>query len=264
LILDDIIAHKREELAAAKRQHNLADIQQAARAAPEPRGFGTALRQPGLSVIAEVKRKSPAKGVLNQDVDPAEQASTYAAAGASAVSVLTDQRFFDGSNADLQAVRERVALPLLRKDFTIDEYHVWEARAIGADAILLIVRALEQTQLIEFQALARELGMDVLVEVHNEPELQRAIDAKAAIIGINNRDLGTMKVDIGTTLRLRPIAPISVTLISESGIRTPEDVRTVMSAGIDGILVGEALMSAGDPGAALRAFLTAAKAEIPA
>ncbi|MFI5266271.1 MAG: indole-3-glycerol phosphate synthase TrpC [Chloroflexota bacterium] len=258
MILDDIIDNKRQELAEAKQHRPLADLKSEARSAPPTKGFAAALRQPGLSVIAEVKRKSPAKGVLNQTVDPAEQATLYAQAGARAISVLTDQRFFDGANADLQAVRKRIDLPLLRKDFTIDEYHVYEARAIGADAILLIVRALEQAQLADFQALAHELGMDVLVEVHNEAELERAARAGARIVGINNRDLSTMTVDVATTSRLRPLAPNDVTLVSESGIREPEDVRTVTVAGVDAILVGEALMSTGNPGATLRSFLEAA------
>jgi indole-3-glycerol phosphate synthase len=258
VILDDIVAHKREELAESKRRRSLADVRAASADAEPPRGFGAALRANGLSVIAEVKRKSPAKGVLNAAVDPAEQAAAYEGAGARAVSVLTDLRFFDGTNGDLQAVHGRVELPLLRKDFTIDEYHVYEARAIGADAILLIVRALEQTQLTEYQALAQELGMDVLVEVHEEGEVERAVAAGAAIIGINNRDLSTMTVDVATTARLRPQVPGGVTLVSESGIRLAEDVRAVAAAGIDAILVGEALMSAGDPGATLRSFLAAA------
>lgn len=258
MILDDIVAHKRQELAAAKLQQPLADVKARAASAPAPRQFGTALRQGGLSVIAEVKRKSPAKGVLNQAVDPAQQAGLYARAGARAVSVLTDQRFFDGANADLEMVRQKVALPLLRKDFTIDEYHVYEARAIGADAVLLIVRALDQAELTGFQALARELGMDALVEVHNESEIERALAAGSSLVGINNRDLATMAVDVAATVRLRPLIPTGVTLVSESGIRSPDDVRDVTGVGIDAILVGEALMSAGDPGATLRSFLTAA------
>jgi indole-3-glycerol phosphate synthase len=263
MILDDIVANKRQELAVAKRERPLGQLKAAAASAPPTRGFGAALRAPGLSVIAEVKRKSPAKGVLNQGVDPAEQAALYARAGARAVSVLTDARFFDGSNEDLEAVRAQIDLPILRKDFTIDEYHVYEARAIGADAILLIVRALDRAQLAGFQALAQELGLDALVEVHNEAELERAVEAKACIVGINNRDLGTMTVDVATTTRLRPLAPKGVTLVSESGIREPEDVRAVTSAGVDAILVGEALMSAGDPSTTLRSFLQAA-VEVPA
>jgi indole-3-glycerol phosphate synthase len=264
VILEDIIAHKREELAAAKRRRTLGELKQRAQEAAPARGFASALRQPGLSVIAEVKRKSPAKGVLNETVDPARQALVYAAAGARAISVLTDTRYFDGTNEDLNAVRSQVNLPVLRKDFTIDEYQVWEARAIGADAILLIVRALDQSQIVHLQELARELGMDALVEVHNEAELARALEARAEVVGMNNRDLGTMTVDLATTLRLRPLVPQGVTLVSESGIRTPEDVRTVSACGLDAILVGEALMSAGDPGETLRSFLAAAASEVPA
>ncbi len=258
MILDEIIAHKREELAARRREQPLGEIRARIKNAPPVRPFGAALRQPGLSVIAEVKRKSPAKGILNASVNPAGQAAAYAGAGARAVSVLTDSRFFDGTNEDLQAVRAGVELPLLRKDFTIDQYHVYEARTIGADAILLIVGALAQSQLEDFQALAHELDMAVLVEVHDEQELERALTARAQIIGINNRDLRTMAVDVATTARLRPLVPAGVTLVSESGIRSPEDVRTVTAAGVDAILVGEALMSAGDPRATLRSFLEAA------
>ena len=258
MILDDIVAHKGEELAAVRRLRPLADVIAAARDQSPPRGFGQALRQPGLSVIAEVKRKSPAKGVLNQAVDPAQQAGLYAQAGARAVSILTDQRYFDGTNADLEAVRRAVSLPLLRKDFTIDEYHVYEARSIGADAILLIVRALDQSQLTGLQALAWELGMDVLVEVHDAAEIERALAAGSAIVGINNRDLATMTVDLAATVRLRALIPASVTLVSESGIRGPEDVRTVTRVGVNAILVGEALMAAGDPAATLAGFLAAA------
>ncbi|HEX6512588.1 MAG TPA: indole-3-glycerol phosphate synthase TrpC [Chloroflexota bacterium] len=261
MILDDIIAQKRRELAQLKGAVN--EVKAAAKDAPKPRGFAAALRLPGLSIIAEVKRKSPANGVLNQDVDPAEQAAMYVGAGARAVSVLTDERFFGGSNADLQAVRGRVGLPLLRKDFTIDEFHVYQARAIGADAILLIVRALDQHQLAGYQALAQELGMDVLVEVHDESELERALAVGSRILGVNNRDLTTMTVDIRTTERLRPLAPRDAILVSESGIRSPQDVRAVAALGVDAILVGEALMSAGDPAATLRAFLEMA-AEVPA
>jgi indole-3-glycerol phosphate synthase len=258
VILDDIIANKRQELTAVRAARSLAEVKAAAAGAAPTRGFQAALTAPGLSVIAEVKRKSPAKDVLNASVDPVEQASIYARAGARAVSVLTDQRYFDGSNADLEAIRPRVDLPLLRKDFTIDEYHVYEARAIGADALLLIVRGLSQAQLIDYQALGQELGLDVLVEVHNEGELERAVEAKAAIIGINNRDLGTMTVDVATTARLRPLVPSGVTLVSESGMRGAEEIHTVVSAGVDAILVGEALMAAGDPAATLQGFLDAA------
>jgi indole-3-glycerol phosphate synthase len=258
MILDDIVANKRQELADAMRRRPLAEVRAAAKEAPPTHGFGAALRLPGLSVIAEVKRKSPAKGILNQAVDPAEQAALYAQAGARCVSVLTDKRYFDGANADLEAVRRRVDVPLLRKDFTIDEYHVYEARAIGADAVLLIVRALDASQLAAYQALAHELGLDALVEVHDEAELERAAAAGARIIGINNRDLTTMTVDVATTTRLRPLVPEGVTLVSESGIHTPEQVRAVTSVGVQAILVGEALMSAGNPAATLHGFLDAA------
>ncbi|HEU0166524.1 MAG TPA: indole-3-glycerol phosphate synthase TrpC [Chloroflexota bacterium] len=263
MILDDILAHKREELAAMKAKLSLAEMRMLADAAGAPaHDFHAALAKPVLSVIAEVKRRSPGAGAINEAVDPVAQAQTYEQAGASAISVLTDQRYFGGANADLQAIRQAVDLPMLRKDFTVDEYQVWEARAIGADAVLLIVGALEDRQLGEYQQLAHELGMAALVEVHNQRELDRALAADPRIIGINNRDLTTMTVDIQTTLKLRSRVPQGVTLASESGIRTPEHVRTVSEAGVDAILVGEALMASGDPAQLLQAFLQAA-ARVP-
>ena len=259
MILDEIVAHKRQELEAVRAARSMAEVRRAAEAAPRPKDFGAALRRPGLSVIAEVKRRSPAKGAINEGVDPVAQARAYEQAGARAASVLTDQRFFGGTNADLEGIRQAVALPLLRKDFTVDEYHVWEARSIGADAVLLIVRVLEQAQLMDYQRLAHELGLAALVEVHDAAELERALAAEARIVGINNRDLTTMTVDLGTTLRLRSKVPDTVTLVSESGIRSPEDVRRLTDAGIGAVLVGEALMAAGDPAATLAGFLEAAK-----
>ncbi len=263
MILDDIVANKRLELAARRKERSLGDVRAAAEHAPAPRNFAAALRASGLSIIAEVKRRSPAKGALKLNVVPADQAALYEGAGARAISVLTDERYFGGRNEDLVTVRERVGLPVLRKDFTIDEYHVWEARSIGADAVLLIVGALDQGQLTAFRQLAGELGMAALVEVHTDQELDRALQAGAALLGVNNRDLTTMTVDLRTTLRLRPRVPDGITFISESGIAAPDDVRMVSSCGIDAILVGEALMSAGDPAEAVRRLLDASAVPAP-
>ncbi|MBI4493336.1 MAG: indole-3-glycerol phosphate synthase TrpC [Chloroflexi bacterium] len=257
MILDEILAHKRQQVAAQRQARSLDEVQRAAERAAAPRGFRAALLQPGLSVIAEVKRRSPSRGVLRQEVDPAELAALYAREGARAISVLTDERFFGGSNADLEAIRARGSTPLLRKDFVVDAYQVWEARAIGADAVLLIVRALDQTALRDLLRLARALGLDALVEVHDEAELARALEASADLVGINNRDLSAMAVDLSTTSRLRPLVPPGVAVVSESGIRSAADLQPILACGVDAILVGEALMAAPEPGAALRALVQA-------
>ena len=260
MILDDILAHKRHELSARRAERALAVVQRAAEQVEPVRGFRAALLRPGLSVIAEVKRRSPARGVLRATAPAADLAETYARAGARAISVLTDERFFHGSDADLIEARRRVAVPLLRKDFVIDEYQIWEARALGADAVLLIVKALPAEELARLHRLALALGLDALVEVHDEQELARAIDIGADLIGINNRDLATMHVDLGTTLRLRPLIPAGVTVVSESGIRGPQDLVSIVACGVDAVLVGEALMTSDDPGAALSALLQAGAA----
>jgi indole-3-glycerol phosphate synthase len=257
VILDEILAHKRQEVAERKRSAPLQAVCHTAERMQPARGLRSALVRPGLSVIAEVKRKSPAKGVLRANVDPAAQAAIYAAAGAAAISVLTDQRFFDGSDADLAAVRERVQVPVLRKDFVVDEYQVWEARSIGADAILLIVRALDPDRLTALRQLSLELGMDALVEVHNEAEVRMALQAGADLVGINNRDLDTMTVDLAATPRVRPLIPGGVAVVSESGIRGPADLGPLLACGIDAVLVGEALMSSVDPGGTLAALARA-------
>ncbi len=258
-ILDEILENKRAELVASRATWPLPDVQRAAEAQTPARGFRAALTQPGLAVIAEVKRQSPSAGVIRGDADPASTAGTYATAGASAISVLTDLRYFKGTNADLQAVHDEVGIPVLRKDFTVDDYNVWEARAIGADAVLLIVRALQQPDLIRLLKLTEELGMDALVEVHEEAEIRRAVDAGAGIIGINNRDLSSMTTTLETTVRLRPLIPAGVTVISESGIRTAADLTPLMDVGIDAVLVGEALMAASNPAQALQSLLQAGK-----
>jgi len=253
-ILDEILAHKREELAAARAAVPLADMRRMAADQPPARAFQQALEGTGLAVIAEVKRRSPSAGVIRAQAEPAAVAAVYEAAGASAVSVLTDAQYFGGSADDLRAVRRQVGLPVLRKDFTLDAYQLWEARAMGADAILLIVRALPPSLLSDLIGLAGEMGMCALVEVHEEREADAAVAAGASVIGINNRDLSRMATDLTTTERVRPCIPLGHLVVSESGISSRTHVERVLAVGVDAILVGEALMAAGDPAAALRAL----------
>jgi indole-3-glycerol phosphate synthase len=251
-VLEEIVAHKRGEVAARRARRPLAELRASAEALPPPRGFAAALRAPGLAVIAEIKRRSPARGDLRLDLDPAGLARRYEAAGASALSVLTDERYFRGSDQDLLAARAAVGLPVLRKDFTIEPYQVYEARALGADAILLIVRALSDRQLSELRGLALALGLDALVEVHDRAELERAAAAGADLIGINNRNLDTLSVDPETSFALRAAIPAGALAVAESGISRPELARRLAAAGFDAILVGEALVTADEPTVLLR------------
>ncbi len=233
MILAEILAHKRAEVAAQKARWPLDQVQTQARRQPPPRDFAAALRSaPDLAVIAEVKRASPSAGAIRPDADPVELARCYARAGAAAISVLTDHRFFQGSLDDLVRVRQAVDRPVLRKDFLIDPYQVWEARAAGADAVLLIV-ALDN--------------------------LERALEAGADVVGINNRDLRTFTVDLATTERLRPLIPPDRLVVSESGIQTAADVARLRRAGVRAVLVGEALMRAPDPAVRLREFREAGR-----
>lgn len=263
MILDDILANKRNEV--AERLTRVSQEEQAARAAAAApaRDFLGALRRPGVSIISEIKRQSPAKGALRLDMDAPTMAQTYAAAGTSCISVLTDQKYFKGSDADLIAVRERVHVPVLRKDFVVSPYQVYEARAIGADCVLLIVLALTPDEIVSMSALAKSLGMAALVEVHTEDELKIALECGSELIGINNRDLTRMVTDVATTAKLRPMVPAGVTLVSESGIRTAEDIAMLRDLGVDAALIGESLVTAPDAGDLLRSFL-AAGAPLPA
>lgn len=229
-------------------------LARAAHLAPPPRGFEVALRASGFAVIAEMKRRSPSAGALRLDLDPAAMAEAFLAAGATAISVLTEPEFFSGAIADLEAVRAAVALPVLRKDFVVDPLQVLEARAAGADAVLLIVRALERGPLDACLGLCQELGMAALVEVHDQADLEVATQLGASLIGINNRDLDRLTTDLHTTERLARIAPPQALLISESGIRGAADMELVASWGVGGVLVGESLMRAVEPGAALTAL----------
>jgi indole-3-glycerol phosphate synthase len=224
----------------------------AAEARPVPRGFRHALTAPGLSVIAEIKRRSPSKGDLAPDLDPATLATAYAEGGAAALSVLTDEEFFGGSDADLQRARAAVDVPVLRKDFTVSELDVCDARAMGADAILLIVAALSEVELDRFHALALDLGMDALVEVHDEHELKRAVAIGATLIGVNQRDLKTFEVDRELAARCAAEIPSDVLKVAESGIRDAADAQRLRDAGYDAILVGETLVTSPDPTAAVK------------
>jgi indole-3-glycerol phosphate synthase len=252
-ILDEIVDWKRREVARRKRALSLADIQADIARAPTPRSLVDALRRPGVSLVAEIKRASPSKGLLRPDLDPAALAREYEANGASAISVLTDEHFFQGRLAHLRAVRREVPrVPVLRKDFVLEAYQVFEARAAGADAVLLIVAALSDDELRSLYRLARCLGMAALVEVHDEAELARALAIEPRIVGVNNRDLRTFQVDLETTARLRALVPDDVVLVAESGVHTPDDVARLAAMGADAMLVGEALVRAQDVGGKVR------------
>lgn len=245
-ILDRIVETKEKEVRALAERS--AEVWARARSASPPRDFEGALRGRGtVSLMAEVKRRSPGAGEIRPDLDPVELAAGYEAAGASAVSVLTDREYFGGSLADLRAVRERIEIPVLRKDFTLVPDQVAEARAAGADAVLLIVRILDEARLRELAQAARELGLAALVEVHDGPELERAVAAGARIIGINNRDLSTFTTDLDTTIELLDDVPEGLVVVSESGIRTAADVERLGEHGVHAVLVGESLLRASDP-----------------
>ena len=254
-ILQRIVAVKREEIAAGRARRSLASWREEAEARRDMRGFGAALRakvQGGqAAIIAEVKKASPSKGVLREAFAPAEIAASYAAHGAACLSVLTDVQFFQGSAAYLQQARAACALPVLRKDFMVDEYQVVEARALGADCILLIAACLADAQMADLEACALALGMDVLVEVHDGAELDRALALRTPLVGINNRNLRSFEVSLDTTLALRAQVPADRLLVTESGILGPADVRRMRAAGVNAFLVGEAFMRAADPGVAL-------------
>ena len=254
-ILDKILAHKAEEVAAAKRERPLARMRDEARAAASPRDFLGALRTRiaggEAAVIAEIKKASPSKGLLRADFDPAAIAASYGAHGAACLSVLTDREFFQGAPQYLAAARNACSLPALRKDFMLDAYQVYEARALGADCILLIAAALDVARMQELEALAHELGMAVLVEVHDAAELASALALATPLIGINNRNLRTFETRLETTLGLLAAIPDDRIVVTESGIMRREDVQRMRGAGVHAFLVGEALMRADDPGKAL-------------
>jgi indole-3-glycerol phosphate synthase len=256
-LLRTIVAATRHTTQSRRTREPEAALERRARAV-QPGGdrFLAALAAPGrVNVIAECKRRSPSRGVLLADYDPAALAGAYASGGAAAISVLTEPSFFDGALAHLEAVRQAVTLPLLRKDFIVEEYQLLEARAAGADAVLLIVAALEQEALIRLHARAGALGLAVLVEVHDEEELSRAADAGAAIVGVNNRNLRTLAVDVDTSCRLAGRMPRGVVAVSESGLRSRADLERLTAAGYRAFLIGERFMTDADPAAALRTLL---------
>jgi indole-3-glycerol phosphate synthase len=258
MILQQILDYKRQEVAEALRRRSLAEVREQIALAPTPRGFSKALRrraEVGTAIIAEVKKGSPSKGVIREDFDPVAIACAYQRGGATCLSVLTDRKFFLGDLAFLPRIAAAVSLPLLRKDFIVDPYQVYEARAFGADAILLIAAALDLSALQDYAALAAELGMDVLLEVHDEEELAMALQVPVELIGINNRNLKTFHTDLATTERLLPRIPADRLVVAESGINTRADIQRLSAAGAGAFLIGESLMREHDVEAKLRALL---------
>jgi indole-3-glycerol phosphate synthase len=257
--LAEICAAKREEVAARKALATLDDLDRAALGAGAPRGFRFALEakaRTGFGLIAEIKKASPSKGLIRADFRPAEHAIAYEQGGAACLSVLTDAPYFQGHEDYLMDARAACGLPVLRKDFTLDPWQVAEARAIGADAILIIVAALEDAEMAEIEAAALERGLDVLVEVHDEAELDRAARLRSRLIGVNNRDLRTFRTDLATTERLAPLAPAGTLLVAESGIENHADVERLAQSGVRCFLVGESLMRQNDVATATRALVT--------
>ena len=257
MILDRILSNKRIEVDARKAQVSQGELERITREAPAPSDFASSVvrRPSSVKLIAEIKKASPTKGLIRPDFDPVAIAETYEKSGASAISVLTDEKYFQGHLDYLKAVKDAVSLPVLRKDFIIDPYQIYEARAAGADAILLIVAALSREELSEFMALSEKLGMASLVEVHTSEELDVALEVGAKIIGINNRNLQTFETKLETTLELAAKIPGDRVIVSESGIFTRTDVEKLMAAGVDAILVGESLMREPDPGVKVKELL---------
>lgn len=247
MILDEIVENKQSELKASKAELTQSDLEaKVSDLTDTPRDFRGALRKDGISLIAEIKRSSPSKGDMLLDVDPRELGGLYQECGARAISILTDNKYFKGSLDDLTSVRKYVQVPCLRKEFIVDPYQIYEARLAGADAILLIVRILSQEQLKEYHSLAQSLGLHVLVETHSVEEVERALDAGAHIIGVNNRNLDTLEMDLDTTMRLKKHVPGGKILVSESGIYTRDEVQQLEDCGIDAILVGQSLLTSND------------------
>jgi indole-3-glycerol phosphate synthase len=257
MILDRIVEAKRKEVASMKELRPLSRLEEALRNLSLPRDFRRAISNLPCAIIAEVKRHSPSKGRIREDFNPFKIATIYQENGAAAVSVLTDEEFFEGRRTYLSDIREIVDLPLLRKDFIIDPYQIYETRVLGGDALLLIASLLEEEQLREFIRLTKALSLSPLVEVHTREELDKALAAGAEIIGINNRDLRTFSTDLGISLDLIPFIPGNRIVVSESGINTRDDIETLMKARIHSFLIGEALMRAEDIGGKLRELLGA-------
>ncbi len=261
-VLGPLVAGSRQRLDDLRRRHGPGQLERLAADAPVPRGFRRALAGPGLAVVAELKRSSPSAGPLRPGLDPLQLAPALARSGAAALSVLTEPAQFRGSLDDLHLVRSASTVPVLRKDFLVGPEQVLEARAAGADAVLLIVRALELETLRSCLQTAHDLGMDALVEVHDQMEMRIAASVGADLVGINNRDLDRLTVDLRTTEELAPLTPPGAILISESGISSPADVSRLIACGADAVLVGEALMRAPDPAARLRELLALSRATV--
>ena len=254
-MLDKIIAQKRKEVEQRKKVATMTYLQERIARQKPPLDLAAALKGDHLRLIAEVKQASPSRGMLRPNLNPTELARTYAVGGAAAISVLTEANYFMGNIEHLTAIKEVVGLPLLRKDFIFDHYQVYESRAYGADALLLIAAVLSQKQLKELVSLSHSLGLRCLIEVHSEDEVERAVLSEAEIIGINNRDLNTFAVDINTTRRLRTLIPKEKIVVSESGIKSRKDMGKLGKWGVDAVLVGEALVTAGDVRAKIKELL---------
>jgi indole-3-glycerol phosphate synthase len=257
-VLDEILDGVRADLAGRQRRVSLDQLKEMASRAPSPRDAAASLKADGVSVIAEVKRASPSRGAMAEIADPAALAGAYEAGGARIISVLTEERRFGGTLADLAAVRKAVHVPVLRKDFVVSSYQLWEARAHGADLVLLIVAALEQSALVSLVERASSIGLVPVVEIHAEAELERAVDAGARVIGVNARDLTTLRLDRRIVSSLLPRIPDGIVKIAESGVRGPHDLLGYAAAGADAVLVGESLVTGKDPRAAVADLVTAA------
>lgn len=257
-VLDEIISHKRSELEQRRARRSVGDLQAACQRLPPAHDFAAALRPSPphrVSLIAEVKRASPSQGILKADLDPVAQCRAYTRAGAAVISVLTDEKYFRGSLDDLVAVRSAVAVPILRKEFILEQYQLWESRACGADAVLLIVAALDRQTLGDLLQAAKGIGLGTLVEAHTAEELERALEVGAPVVGVNNRNLQTLQTSLDSSLHLLPRIPPGTVAVSESGISTAADVERVVRAGAHAILVGEGLLRANDVDAKVRELL---------
>lgn len=251
-VLAAIVEHKREDVAYRRSRRSLADVRRDAESAPPARAFAAAVARSRPAVIAEIKRASPSEGLIREEFDPAAIAESYERAGAACLSVLTDERFFQGADHHLRTARAACRLPTLRKDFVVDAYQVYESRALGADCLLLIVAAFDAAELKDLAQLAADISFDTLIEVHDRVELELALAQQPRLVGINNRDLATFATNLDTTIDLLTEIPPGITVVTESGIHTSDDVRRLRAAGVHAFLVGTAFMRASDPGAALR------------
>lgn len=257
MILDDIVEYKKGELNKSKELIPLSELQLKLRNMPLPLDFySTAIADSSPKIISEIKKASPSKGIICENFDPVKIAKSYEINGASAISVLTDEKFFQGSLDYLSQIKSVVNIPLLRKDFTLDPYQIYEARAHGADIVLLIAAILDKTQIKEYLGIVESLNMNAIVEIHNHEELDNVIDTGCKIIGINNRNLKTFEVDLSTTVELKKYIPEDVLVISESGISDPEDIRMLRKLGVNTFLIGESFMKSDDPGSTLQRYIS--------